>query len=42
MLAQLIPDAQLQVIPEAGHMPVLEQPDAVNRALLHWLAVPVS
>ncbi|UWQ30067.1 alpha/beta hydrolase [Leisingera sp. M527] len=42
LLAQLIPDAQLQVIPEAGHMPVLEQPDAVNRALLHWLAVPVS
>ncbi|WP_323776676.1 alpha/beta fold hydrolase [Leisingera sp.] len=42
VLAQLIPDAQLQVIAGAGHLPVLEQPDAVNRALLHWLAVPVS
>lgn len=40
LLAQLIPHARLEVIPEAGHFPVLEAPDAVNRALLHWLAVP--
>ncbi|WP_264210154.1 alpha/beta fold hydrolase [Leisingera thetidis] len=42
LLAQLVPVAQLEVIPEAGHFPVLEQPDAVNRALLRWLAVPVA
>jgi pimeloyl-ACP methyl ester carboxylesterase len=40
LLAQLIPPARLEIIPEAGHFPVLEAPDAVNRALLHWLAVP--
>lgn len=40
LLAQLIPHARLEMIPAAGHFPVLEQPDAVNRALLNWLAVP--
>ncbi|OBY27950.1 alpha/beta fold hydrolase [Leisingera sp. JC1] len=42
LLAQLIPEARLEILPDAGHFPVLEQPDAVNRALLHWLAEPVS
>ncbi|MFW8634088.1 alpha/beta fold hydrolase [Cribrihabitans pelagius] len=40
LLAQLIPSARLEVIEDAGHMPVLEQPEAVNRALLSWLAEP--
>lgn len=37
-LADLIPHAELEVISGAGHLPVLEQPEAVNRALLHWLS----
>lgn len=41
-MAQLIPHAGLEVIAGAGHLPVLEQPEAVNRALLHWLAAPVA
>ncbi|KIC12936.1 alpha/beta hydrolase [Leisingera sp. ANG-M1] len=40
LLAQLIPDAKVEILPDAGHFPVLEDPDSVNRALLHWLAVP--
>ena len=30
--------AQLAVIPNAGHMVMLEQPDAVNAAIIAWLA----
>jgi pimeloyl-ACP methyl ester carboxylesterase len=37
-LAQHIPRAQLVVIPDAGHMPMLEQPRAFNAALRAWLA----
>lgn len=42
LLAQLIPEARVEIVPEAGHFPVLEDPDAVNRALLHWLAAPAA
>ena len=34
---QLIPDAQLKVVPDAGHMLTLENPKAVNQNLLDWL-----
>ena len=37
-LAAAIPNAQLVVVPECGHVSPLEQPQAVNRALLDWLA----
>lgn len=37
-LAELIPNARLEVIPAAGHLPTLEQPDAVNRVLADWLS----
>ncbi len=34
----LMPHATLRVLPGAGHLPVLERPDAVNAALSDWLA----
>ena len=39
-LADLMPDAQLAVIKDAGHVPSLEAPDAVTDALLDWLRRP--
>lgn len=41
-LAELIPHAGLEVIEGAGHLPGLEQPEAVNQALLGWLAAPAG
>jgi pimeloyl-ACP methyl ester carboxylesterase len=37
-LARLIPNAQLVVVPSAGHVPLEEQPDYCNRALLTFLS----
>jgi len=37
-LADGIPGAQLQLLPECGHMLTWEQPQAVTQALLDWLA----
>ena len=37
-MARAIPGARLVEIPAAGHMAPLEQPDAVNAALLQFLA----
>jgi pimeloyl-ACP methyl ester carboxylesterase len=36
-MAELIPYATLEVIPDAGHLPVLEQPQAVTAALRNWM-----
>src|SRR5262249_41404790 len=36
-MAGAIPDARLEVIPEAGHMAPVETPGATNRALLTFL-----
>lgn len=36
-MAELIPNAKLLVIPEAGHLPTLEQPEVVNDAMQQWL-----
>ena len=36
-MADLMPNARLEVVPDAGHLPVLEQPDRVNRLLSAWL-----
>jgi pimeloyl-ACP methyl ester carboxylesterase len=33
-----IPGARLVVVPECGHISTLEQPEAVNRALIDWIA----
>ena len=37
-LASRLPDAQLVLVDGAGHFVMLEQPAAVNRALVDWLA----
>lgn len=37
-MADLIPGARLEVVPDAGHLPTLEQPEAVNAAFRTWLA----
>ncbi|MHC0053262.1 alpha/beta fold hydrolase [Actibacterium sp. D379-3] len=39
-MAELIPNATLSVIDAAGHMPLLEAPDAVTAAMRDWLAAP--
>ncbi len=39
-MAELIPGATLQVIEDAGHIPVLEQPERTNQALRDWLDQP--
>ncbi|MEP1470989.1 MAG: alpha/beta fold hydrolase [Halieaceae bacterium] len=36
-MAQLITDAELQIIPACGHLSTLEQPKLVNQALSHWI-----
>jgi pimeloyl-ACP methyl ester carboxylesterase len=36
-MATAIPGARLVVIPECGHLSTLEQPEAVNRALIDWI-----
>jgi pimeloyl-ACP methyl ester carboxylesterase len=36
-IAAAIPHARLVVVPECGHVSTLEQPEAVNRALLAWI-----
>ncbi|SDO40900.1 Pimeloyl-ACP methyl ester carboxylesterase [Lutimaribacter pacificus] len=39
-MAELIPYAGLAIIDEAGHLPTLENPEAVTGALRGWLAQP--
>lgn len=39
-MADLIPSADLTVVPGAGHLPTWEQPEAVNAALKAWLKQP--
>ena len=36
-LADGIPGAKLAIIPDCGHLSTIEQPDAVNTALIDWL-----
>lgn len=36
-IAALAPHARLEIVPGAGHMLTLEQPERVNALLLHWL-----
>lgn len=40
-LADLMPDARLEVVEGAGHIPPLEQPDKVNDLLQSWLEQPL-
>ena len=36
-MAELLPNAKLVVVPNAGHLPTLEQPDLVTEAMESWL-----
>lgn len=38
LMRDLIPNARLEVIEGAGHLPVLEQPTSTNAAIAAWLA----
>jgi pimeloyl-ACP methyl ester carboxylesterase len=40
-MAELIPDAELCVLEGAGHLPTLEQPEAVANALRDWMNKPL-
>ncbi|WP_192966208.1 alpha/beta fold hydrolase [Phycobacter azelaicus] len=42
LLASLIPQATFEVISGAGHLPSLEQPELVTRAMMSWLAAPAE
>ena len=37
LICDLVPDAMLEVIEGAGHLPTLEQPEITTAALAHWL-----
>jgi len=37
LMAELMPQARLEVVPGAGHLPPLEQPEATTAALRRWL-----
>ena len=37
-IAELVPGAELHILPRSGHMLTMEQPEALNRLLLDWLA----
>ena len=39
LMHDLIPGSRLIVLPRAGHLPVLEQPEATNAAIRDWLAM---
>lgn len=36
-MANLIPDARLEVVEQCGHLSTLEQPEAVSQAMARWL-----
>jgi pimeloyl-ACP methyl ester carboxylesterase len=40
-LAELIPNARLEIIDDAGHLPPVEAPGAVTGALREWLKMPM-
>jgi pimeloyl-ACP methyl ester carboxylesterase len=40
-MAELIPNATLRVLENAGHLPTLEQPDETTAALRDWMAQPL-
>lgn len=37
LMADLLPNARLKIVSNAGHLPTLEQPDETNKALSEWL-----
>ncbi len=41
-IAHLMPNARLEIVADAGHLPTLEQPSEVSALLRRWLSSPVS
>lgn len=41
-MAQLMLNARLEIIPEAGHLPPLERPEIVTDLLRRWLSAPTG
>ncbi len=39
LMHRLVPVSKLLVVPDAGHLPTLEQPEVTTQALRHWLSV---
>ena len=40
-LAELVPYTQLEIVPGAGHLPTLEQPEIANHILRAWMRQPL-
>jgi pimeloyl-ACP methyl ester carboxylesterase len=40
-MVELAPAARIEILPSVGHLPTLEDPDTVNRALVGFLAGPL-
>jgi pimeloyl-ACP methyl ester carboxylesterase len=40
-MAELINGATLEIVEDAGHLPTIEQPDAVTDAMKGWLGAPL-
>ncbi|TMV76730.1 hypothetical protein FGG78_28055 [Thioclava sp. BHET1] len=40
-IAEMLPYGRLELIAGAGHLPALERPAQVTRALEDWLAIPL-
>ncbi|MBT0585592.1 alpha/beta fold hydrolase [Alteromonas oceanisediminis] len=39
VMAEHIPESELHILPQCGHLSTLEQPKQVNELLLHWLNI---
>lgn len=40
--AETIPDARLHVVPDCGHMPMMEEPELISSLLCGWLMEPAG
>jgi pimeloyl-ACP methyl ester carboxylesterase len=38
--AEALPDARVELVPRAGHVPMVERPDELSRLLRNFLAAP--
>jgi len=41
VMTEFLGDGELSIIPEAGHVPTLQNPAAVTQVLRHWLSRPL-
>jgi abhydrolase domain-containing protein 6 len=42
LLAGVMEDAEVEIMPDVGHLPMLESPEAVARRYLEFIGVPES